>query len=142
AGLGLQTIPLVELGYEVTAVDRSEAFVSELSAACPEALTVHADLAKVNEVVRGTFDVAVCMGDTLTHLGSPEEVWALLDAIRSRLSPEGRLLLTFRDYAGAPLTDLDRFLLVRGDSGRVMACCLDYGADKVVVTDIVHELSG
>src|SRR5262252_1466030 len=72
AGLGLQTIPLVELGYEVTAVDGSEKLLSELSAVCPAAHVVRADLATLSDVVTGTFDVAVCMGDTLTHLGSEE----------------------------------------------------------------------
>src|SRR5262245_60699584 len=37
AGLGLQTLPLVDFGYEVTAVDSSDALLAELATACPRA---------------------------------------------------------------------------------------------------------
>jgi 2-polyprenyl-3-methyl-5-hydroxy-6-metoxy-1,4-benzoquinol methylase len=141
AGLGLQTLPLVELGYEVTAVDGSEALLSELSAACPDANVVRADMAAVSGFFAGTYDVVVCMGDTLTHLRSDEEVRTVLGAASDHLAPGGLLLLTFRDYTGAPRRSTDRFLLVRGDAERVLTCFLDYGADRVLVTDVVHELS-
>ena len=141
AGLGLQTIPLVELGYEVTAVDGSEALLSELSAACPAARTVRADLAAVSEFLAGRYELIVCMGDTLTHLRSEEEVRTVLAAAAAHLAPGGLLLLTFRDHTGPERRSTDRFLLVRGDAERILTCCLDYRADRVLVTDVVHELS-
>lgn len=141
AGLGLQTIPLVELGYETTAVDGSRALLSELSAACPTARVVHADLRAVNEYTRGAYDVVVCMGDTLTQLGSADDARAVLAGAAAHLSPGGRLLLTFRDYSGPPRRGADRFILVRADDERVLTCCLDYDSDRVLVTDVVHERS-
>jgi 2-polyprenyl-3-methyl-5-hydroxy-6-metoxy-1,4-benzoquinol methylase len=141
AGCGLQTLPLVELGYETTAVDGSEALLSELSAACPEAHTVRADLATIDEYIAGAYDVIVCMGDTLTHLGSENDVRALLVAASAHLAPAGLFILTFRDYSGPPRRSTDRFIFVRGDAERVLTCCLDYDADRVVVTDIVHEFA-
>lgn len=141
AGLGLQTIPLAGLGYEVTAVDCSEALLSELSTACPGARAVHADLAHFGAFLAGTYDVIVCMGDTLTHLRSHQEVSMLLDAASAHLAPGGLFLLTFRDYSGPPRSSADRFVLVRGDPERILACRLDYGADRVLVTDLVHELA-
>jgi 2-polyprenyl-3-methyl-5-hydroxy-6-metoxy-1,4-benzoquinol methylase len=141
AGLGLQTIPLVGLGYEVTAVDSSEALLSELSAACPDARAVRADLTAPNEFATGSYEVIVCMGDTLTHLRSTEEVLTVLGAASAHLAPRGLLILTFRDYAGPPRHSTDRFLLVRGDAERILTCCLEYDADRVRVTDLVHEHS-
>lgn len=140
AGLGLQTIPLVELGYETTAVDGSEALLADLSAACPAARTVRTDLRAVPEYASGPYDVIVCMGDTLTQLGSADDVRALLAAACALLAPGACLLLTFRDYSGPPRRATDRFILVRGDADRILTCCLDYDADRVVVTDVVHEL--
>jgi SAM-dependent methyltransferase len=140
AGLGLQTIPLVELGYAVTAVDGSEALLSELSAACPDARVIRADLAAASEFATETYGVVVCMGDTLPHLRSVEEVRSVLRAASASLAPGGLLLLTFRDYTGPPPRPTDRFILVRGDAQRILTCCLDYADDRVLVTDVVHEL--
>jgi len=141
AGLGLQTIPLVELGYETTAVDGSAPLLAELSAACPAARAIRTDLRAVREYAEGRYDIVVCMGDTLTQLGSADDVRAVLAGASAHLAPEGRLLLTFRDYSGPPRRSTDRFILVRADAERILTCCLDYDADRVFVTDVVHEQS-
>jgi SAM-dependent methyltransferase len=139
AGLGLQTMPLVELGYEVTAVDGSEKLLSELSAACPRARVVRADLGAAGPLASGAYDVVVCMGDTLPHLRSVPEVRAVLGEASTCVTPGGLLLLTFRDYTGPPPRPADRFILVRGDADRILTCHLDYAADRVFVTDVLHE---
>lgn len=102
---------------------------------------VRADLAAMSGFLAGTCEVVVCMGDTLTHLRSEKEVWTVLGAVGEHLAPGGLLLLTFRDYTGAPRRSTDRFLLVRGDAERILTCFLDHREDRVLVTDVVHELS-
>lgn len=139
AGLGLQTAPLAALGYRMTAIDTSQELLSELSARCPEASTVVGDLLDVSTLAPDTYDVIVCMGDTLTHLPSREGVERLLVALPSKLSPGGTLALTFRDYASRARESTDRFILVRADEGRILTCCLDFEPERVRVTDIVHE---
>lgn len=139
AGPGLQTIPLVDLGYETTAVDGSAALLAELSAACPAAHVVRTDLRATGEYAAGLYDVIVCMGDTLTQLGSADDVRNVLAGASAHLAPDGRLLLTFRDYSGPPRRGADRFILVRADADRILTCCLDYDTDRVFVTDVVHE---
>jgi hypothetical protein len=57
------------------------------------------------------------------------------------LAPRGTLALTFRDYASTTRASTDRFILVRSDAERILTCCLDYGTDRVSVTDIVHQKS-
>lgn len=142
AGVGVHAIPLAEMGYEVTAVDTSEALLGELRAARGDVRIVHADLLRAGEVVKGPFDVIVCMGDTLTHLASLVEVGRAISAAAGLLGEGGRFVSTFRDYVSAERRGTERFLLVRGDEGRVMTCCLDFEPSHVVVTDIVHERSG
>jgi 2-polyprenyl-3-methyl-5-hydroxy-6-metoxy-1,4-benzoquinol methylase len=141
AGLGLQTIPLVDLGYDVTALDSSEALLAELSRDCPRARSVQADLTAAADLALGSYQVIVCMGDTLTHLRSTEEVLQVLGSASARLAPGGLLILTFRDYAGPARQSTERFLLVQGDADRILTCHLDYGVDKVLVTDLLHERS-
>jgi SAM-dependent methyltransferase len=139
AGLGLQTIPLVDLGYQVTALDSSEALLSELSRDCPDARIVQADLTAASDLALGAYQVIVCMGDTLPHLRSTQEVLRVLGLASARLVPGGLLVLTFRDYTEPARHSMDGFLLVRGDSERILTCHLDYGADRVLVTDLLHE---
>lgn len=142
SGPGLQTVPLARLGYRVTAVDTSRALLDELATLCPDVETVHGDLAALGAHAAGPYDVIVCMGDTLTHLDDEASVQRALAAASERLAPGGLLLLTFRDYTGPARTSTDRFLLVRGDDRRILTCTLEYGADRVTVTDIVHERAG
>ena len=139
AGLGLQTIPLVELGYAVTAVDSSEALLGELTAACPAAQAIVGDMLDDRFFSPDTYDVIVCMGDTLTHLSSHEEVDALLAKSVAALRHGGTLAITFRDYVSTVRESTDANILVRSDEHRIHTCCLRHGREHVRVTDLVHE---
>ena len=138
AGNGLQSIPLANLGYRVTAVDASHELLAELMRACPDVEVVNADLGSYRARV-GQHAVVVCMGDTLPHLASFTDVERVLAQAAQSLAPGGKLCLTFRDYASSVREGADRFVLVRGDADRVLTCCLDYGQERVNVTDILHE---
>jgi len=141
AGLGLQTIPLVRLGYRTTAIDTSAELLSELASECPEAQRVCGDLLDADTLAPGTYETIVCMGDTLTHLPSQEDVARLLSTACTKLALHGTLVLTFREYASQARESTDRFILVRADADRILTCCLDYGTERVQVTDLVHERS-
>jgi 2-polyprenyl-3-methyl-5-hydroxy-6-metoxy-1,4-benzoquinol methylase len=125
----------------MTALDASRELLGELAASCPEASVVAGDLRDTAALVGGGFDAIVCMGDTLTHLPSVGDVERLLRDAWERLAPGGKLVLTFRDYASTARASTDRFILVRADAERILTCCLDYGTDRVAVTDIVHQKS-
>jgi SAM-dependent methyltransferase len=142
AGLGLQSIPLHELGYRVTAVDSSRELLGELRRECPGVVTLEADLLDLARVARDQYAVVVCMGDTLTHLASQAEVDSVLAAAAAALEPGGALVATFRDYVAPVRESVERFILVRADENRVHTCCLDYGSERVRVTDLLHERAG
>ena len=138
AGNGLQAIPLANLGYRVTAVDSSPELLAELASARPDVEVVRADLTSYPAPV-SEHAVVVCMGDTLTHLASFADVEGVLTLGARSLAPRGKLCLTFRDYVSGASEGTQRFVLVRGDAERVLTCCLSYGAERVSVTDILHE---
>jgi len=46
-----------------------------------------------------------------------------------------------RDYVSRTLEGDDRFIIVREDDRRLLTCFLEYSAETVQVTDIVHERS-
>lgn len=145
-GPGYQTVALLELGFRpVLAVDGSSELLAELRAELNARsggtpVEVHeADLRALRDIApAGGASVIVCMGDTLTHLPSREEVCVLLRDVFTTLAPGGVLVVTWRDLTGK-LKGLDRFLPVRSDDSRIMTCFLEYeGAETVLVHDLIY----
>jgi SAM-dependent methyltransferase len=142
-GSGFQSFALAELGYALTAVDSSPALLAELEEhTSGQAIrTVEADLLDLAEHVREAVDLIVCMGDTLTHLGSFVDVEWLFERALEALTPGGRLVLTFRDLSRAA-EGLDRFIPLRSTPEKIMTCFLEYGAHIVTVHDLIHIKEG
>lgn len=141
AGTGLQSVPLCAAGYAVTAIDSCAELLAELRTSCPSATTVLGDIAELDTLPPQRFDVIVCMGDTITHLPSRDVASRMLASACERLTPGGVIALTFRDYVSRTLEGAERFILVRGDEDRILTCFLEYLAEFVHVTDLVHERS-
>jgi 2-polyprenyl-3-methyl-5-hydroxy-6-metoxy-1,4-benzoquinol methylase len=139
AGSGFQSIPLAEAGYTVTAIDLSAGLIAELRAASG-ALPIRATLGDLREVARHSPmpapEVIVCMGDTLTHLSSVDEVSRLIHDAARALAPGGHLLLSFRDYT-RDRYGADRFIPVRSDADRIFTCFLDFHSPTHLT---VHDL--
>jgi SAM-dependent methyltransferase len=142
-GSGFQSVALAELGYRVMALDTSAKLIAELTerkGSLPITATV-ADIRSALTTVTPGLAVAVCMGDTLTHLPSRNDVQALFADVRQVLELGGKFILSFRDLT-TELKGVDRFIPVRGDADRVMTCFLEYEPDAVVVHDLIHVREG
>jgi SAM-dependent methyltransferase len=146
SGPGFQTIALCEMGYSpVFALDTSESLLQELQ--CHQgSLSVQAicsDLSKFSEFLSSaTAHAIVCMGDTITHLGSKDAVEDLLRLVFDALTPGGKFVLSYRDLS-IEATGLDRFIPVYADEGKVMTCFLEFDrADAVLVHDLVYSREG
>lgn len=138
-GSGFQSIALEKLGFRVLSVDMCETLLNELRnrSAGRDINAVQGDILDHSIYAdKGPFEVAVCMGDTLTHLQETQEVSALLANIYPHLEEGGRLALSFRDLT-AELKGIDRIIPVRSDDDKIMATFLEYEATKVNVHDIV-----
>jgi SAM-dependent methyltransferase len=144
-GPGPQSLALAELGFSpVLAVDTSQALLDELSRHATDAIRpLHADIRGVlpAHTRPGSVGAVVCMGDTLTHLPSRQDVTQLIGEAAASLAEGGRLALAYRDLT-TPLTGDDRFLLVRATQDRIMTCFLEYGDETVTVHDLIHTRSG
>jgi SAM-dependent methyltransferase len=140
AGFGMHTIPLARAGYKVLAVDTSVHLLGELQRECSglPVEVANANLLDFTGLVSSKADLVLCMGDTLTHLESSEQVVGLMLQVKAALSPGGHFIATFRDYQ-RPLTGVERFALVRGDSERILTCFLEDAAQHVLVHDVLHE---
>ena len=140
AGPGYQAIALARAGFEVTAIDLSEKLLEELKkhAAEPGIRTVHDDLLNFPAHLDGPAELIVCMGDTLPHLGSTDDVERLFAMAEDNLEKRGRMILSFRDLT-YELEGDDRFIPVRSDEERIFTCFLEYEPERVRVHDLVYE---
>lgn len=141
-GSGFQSIALSDRGYRVLAIDASEKLLAKLAAriGSRDIVTEHGDLRELDSLVRpGSVEIAVCMGDTLTHLRDRTEVSQLIQSVARALKPGGKFVITYRDLASGELSGLDRFIPVRSDDHRVMTCFLEYEtAETVLVHDLIN----
>jgi SAM-dependent methyltransferase len=141
AGIGLHSLPLAKLGFEVLALDNCEILLEELRAHAQSLPinTRYADLLQFPSLVKGPVQVIVCMGDTLTHLPTTSSVELLLSSAAAALSRGGVFAATFRDYATRTLQGEQRFILVRADEERTLTCFLEYQDTHVIVHDLLTE---
>ncbi|GAM10892.1 glycine/sarcosine N-methyltransferase [Geobacter sp. OR-1] len=140
AGPGFQSIPLAEAGFDVTAIDLSAELLDELARHNKDNLkvrTVVADLCDFPSHVSAAVELVVCMGDTLTHLGSPEQLEQLFENVHSLLEPGGRFVVTYRDLTSLP-AGLDRFIPVRSDEQAIFTCFLEDLGSHVAVHDLIY----
>jgi SAM-dependent methyltransferase len=142
SGPGFQSIALAQLGYSpVIAIDTSAELLAELTAHS-SSLPIETKTMDLASLGTAEFceqaSVAVCMGDTLTHLSSRDEVERFFFAVHGKLAQEGAFVLTYRDLT-SELTGVDRFLPVRSDDEKILTCFLEYeNEDSVVVNDLLH----
>ncbi|AKF10129.1 class I SAM-dependent methyltransferase [Sandaracinus amylolyticus] len=144
AGFGATAIPLARRGHRVIAVDTSQALLDELAtlAGSLPIATERAELVAFLRARREPCDVVLCLGDTLAHLGTPDEVDALLAGIAQTLAPSGIALLSYRPRREFARPE-DRFVLVRADARRTLTCVLE-PIDETYqrVWDVLHEHEG
>jgi hypothetical protein len=137
---GIQSVALAHLGFKVLAIDFNQHLLDEL--------TVNASGLNIEAVYGDLFDfprhaiedpeLIVCMGDTLTHLGSLVAVKKLFNLTYNSLTDGGRIALSYRDLTHE-LTARQRFIPVKNDDTRILTCFLEYFPEYVMVHDIVNE---
>jgi SAM-dependent methyltransferase len=143
-GAGYHARVLASRGFTVTAVDTSETLLKELAEVCAglPVKALHTDLldeTKFSELA--PFVLILCVGDTLAHLSSMQDVDKLIRMTARLLAPGGALLLQFREQP-KDLSPQDCVIKMRAERDRIMQCVLHFEPDRVWVTDVVHEWNG
>jgi SAM-dependent methyltransferase len=138
SGSGFQSIALQQLGFDVHAVDFSENLLRELHQRNQSIKTHLGDIRDFAFMESLNPELIVCMGDTLSHLASRDEVSKLIMDSYAILPPGGRLVLIYRDLSG-PRNELERFIPVRSDNDRILTCFLEDHGDSVRVFDLFHQ---
>lgn len=138
-GSGFQSIPLAQIGFNVTSIDLSSKLLAELSVNKGDlaVTTINDDLNNFHLHCAEHVELIVCMGDTLTHLETKENVTQLFEEVYNRLEKDGEFILTYRDLS-FELKELERFIPVNSDDMRIFTCFLEYGEEKVKVHDLIY----
>jgi len=106
SGAGHHARLLAEHGFEVVAIDASEAALDRARRdPVPDGVEfVLGEIGAVERSVRGHFGAAMCLGNTLPYLLSAESVSRMLVGLRRRLLPGAPVLLQSlnfdRDFSG------------------------------------------
>ena len=140
AGHGIQSSVLAKIGFKVQAVDFNEQLLFEL-----KNNTQNLSVSSINEDIRFVKkykdlipELILCLGDTIAHLDSKEEIEQFIKHVYETLIPKGKFILSFRDY-GTELLDDARFIPVKSDSDKILTCFLEYFPEKLRVTDILYK---
>lgn len=140
SGHGIQSAALLDIGFDVTAVDLSKKLLDELKQnTANKVKSIHGDIMEFSYPGEIKPELIVCMGDTLTHLPSADDVKRVVAGAAENLAEGGKLILSFRDLS-AELKGNSRFIPVKSETNRILTCFLEYGTEKVTVYDILHEL--
>lgn len=99
---GSYAINLVKKGYEVTAVDSSETMVQQARKKAKEA-GVNLNIFQLNmkrlvNQLNQKFDGVICIGNTLVHLTSLEEIYKMFNDMYKILNPQGKLIIQIVNY--------------------------------------------
>ncbi len=101
-GIGTQTLGLAEAGYAVEGTDLSAAAIGRARAeAAARGMNIAFrvdDMGALATSPAATFGAVIACDNALPHLDSDAAISGALRAMRDRLRPGGRLLLSLRDY--------------------------------------------
>jgi SAM-dependent methyltransferase len=99
-GTGEHSRFLASKDFDVTGIDSSPAMLAKAAEApMPTNLRfVQGDITDVASAVAGTFDAAICVGNTLPHVQDEDALRRFLDGLRLRLRAGAPLLLQVLNY--------------------------------------------
>ena len=101
-GIGTQSLPLAALGYSVEGSDVSAVEIARAEREClARGLRCKFRVDDMRTLVTApncNYAAVIAMDNALPHLDSDDDIVAALTAMRLRLLPHGKVLLSVRDY--------------------------------------------
>lgn len=97
-GIGLHALFFAELGADVTALDVSAGMISHAKRQRPNA-RIQYDVRDMRELRGGPWDLALCLGNSLSLMRSIREVSQMVKGVAAALSPGGVFLVQILNYS-------------------------------------------
>jgi 2-polyprenyl-3-methyl-5-hydroxy-6-metoxy-1,4-benzoquinol methylase len=144
-GTGFHSILLAQLGLHVTATDISAQMLQQAKRNA-EHMSVHVDTIQtsfqgMNESVHNKFDAVFCLGNTLPHVLTEEELFRSFKSFRKILNSDGRVFLQVLNYDRI-LKIRERILNVKEVNDKIFIRFYDYDGESVVFNILTIQKSG
>ena len=101
-GIGADAMALARRGFDVTASDASASMVAEARRRClrsgVEMEIRQSSWQDLPERVPGTFELILCLGNSLVHTATKSGMISALEGIRKVLAPDGVLVIDSRNW--------------------------------------------
>lgn len=101
-GIGADAVALARRGYNVTASDGSASMVAEAQRRSrrfgAEINITHSSWQDLSERVPGTFELILCLGNSIVHTETKSNMLSALEGIKKVLSPGGVLVADSRNW--------------------------------------------
>jgi SAM-dependent methyltransferase len=103
AGTGVDSIQLIQAGFEVTSLDGHAGMLAKARRNAKRhgvrLHSVNADWRRIGSVMEGRYDAVICLGNSIAHLFTVEDQRVALAAFYRCLKPHGTLLVDHFDDA-------------------------------------------
>ncbi len=144
-GTGQHVIALVQGGYTAGGADASPAMVAaaqhNAAAAGVEAVFVVSDLLDLDAHVDGQFDAVLCLGNSLPHLLTEDQLVAALRQIRQRLVDRGLVILHNLNY-DLRMQTRPRFFAAAGRATSLIWRFADYDDSGITFHTALFQWTG
>jgi glycine/sarcosine N-methyltransferase len=134
SGTGFHSLLLAQQGVEVTAVDVSgdmlQGVMSHAQQMNLNIATVRSNFQDLDKVLRQKFDAVFCMGNSLAHLLTEEQLRMTLHNFSSLTKPNGILFIQILNYDRI-LAQRERIQSVKVAGGKTFVRFYDYGENQL-----------
>jgi len=100
-GTGLHALFFAELGADLTALDASAGMIAHAKRHRPHA-RIQYDVGDMRELRGGPWDLALCLGNSLSLMPSVAELAQVVGRVAAALSPGGLFLVQILNYLAGP----------------------------------------
>ncbi len=135
SGTGFHSLLLTQLGVGVTAIDVSAGMLRRLEAHAKHlnlsVKTVNASFGNFPETLAGTADAVFCLGNSLPHLVTDDELLHALRNFRTAIRPGGLLIVQLLNYDRL-LADRTRIQSVKQAADKTFVRYYEYHENSIV----------
>jgi glycine/sarcosine N-methyltransferase len=146
AGTGNQAILLAKKGYDITAIDSSEEMISKMEEKADEEQVslqcVNLAMEKIQELAITAYDSIICIGNSIVHLNSIEDIRQMITDIYKLLESDGTFIVQIVNYDRILEQQIKELPLIKKDGGISFQRTYEFSQEKVLfhgVLSVEHE---
>lgn len=141
AGTGTQAIQLAKKGYDVTAIDSSEQMISIMKEKVLEEQVslqcIRLDMEKIQELTISAYDSIICIGNSIVHLNSVEEIRQMVTDIFKLLESDGTFIVQIVNYDRILEQNIKELPLIKRDEGITFQRTYEFSNDKIQFSGVL-----